>query len=141
MTDRQFGKDWTKQHAIKSALLFFLNFLIFTLIALLLSSGGTLSQIGEAIKTQGANYLYALFCVFLLFVITYFYFLFEDRSILRSGKQIALVFTILDFYLVLSCLIGYKIDIYARPVALVALLIFVLIGRRNATAYASPTVR
>ena len=132
MTDRQFGKDWTKQHAIKSALLFFLNFLIFTLIALLLSSGGTLSQIGEAIKTQGANYLYALFCVFLLFVITYFYFLFEDRSILRSGKQIALVFTILDFYLVLSCLIGYKIDIYARPVALVALLIFVLIGRRNA---------
>ena len=32
----------------------------------------------------------------------------------------------------MSCLIGYRIDIYARPVALVALLIFMLIGRRNA---------
>ena len=51
---------------------------------------------------------------------------------MKKGKRIALVFTILDFYLVLSCLIGYRIDIYARPVALVALLIFVLIGRRNA---------
>ena len=132
MTDRQFGKDWTKQHAIKSALLFFLHFLIFVLIALLVTMGGKLSQIGSVVSSQGANYLYALFCIFLLFVIAYFYFLFEDRDILKKGKRIALVFTILDFYLVLSCLIGYRIDIYARPVALVALLIFVLIGRRNA---------
>ena len=132
MKDRQFGKDWTKQHALKSSLLFFLHFLIFILIALLVTVGDKLSQIGSVVSSQGANYLYALFCIFLLFVITYFYFLFEDREILKKGKQIALVFTILDLYLVLSCLIGYRIDIYARPVALVALLIFMLIGRRNA---------
>ena len=132
MAEKKFGAEWTKQHTLKSTLLFLLHFLIFMLIAAGLLLGDKLSELKKYMSEQGANYLYATFCIFLLFVITYFYFFFEDRSILTSGKNIALVFTVLDLYLILSCLIGYKLAIYARPVALVALLLFVLIGRRNA---------
>ena len=132
MERKQIGKEWTKAHALKSALQFFLHFVIFLLLAFILLFWKNFSQIGEHMKAQGGNYLYVMFCVLLLFVITYFYFYFEDRTTLMSGKTVALVFTILDVYLILSCLIGYNLSVYARPVALVALLVFMLMGRRNA---------
>ncbi len=132
MNERQFGQEWTKSHAMKSILLFLLHFVIFIGIAAVVLASSGVMVFGESFVSQGANYLYAVFCIFLLFLITYLYFFFESRDILTSGKDIALVFTILDVYLILSCLIGYKLAIYARPVALVALLAFTLIGRREA---------
>ena len=129
---KQIGKEWTKSHTLTSVLWFLLHFIIYTVIAATLLLGNRLSNLGEYMSEQGANYLYAIFCTMLLFIITYFYFFFENKDMLMSGKNIGLLFIVLDFYLVLSCLIGYKIDIYARPVALVALMIFVLVGRRDA---------
>ena len=102
MERKQIGKEWTKAHALKSALQFFLHFVIFLLLAFVLLLWGKFSQIGEYMKTQGGNYLYVAFCVLLLFIITYFYFYFEDRNTLMSGKTVALVFTILEVYLILS---------------------------------------
>ena len=132
MAMKQLGKGWTRADTLKSTLWFILHFIIFVGIAAGLLLGNKLSILGEFMRAQGANYLYAIFCVFLLITIMYFYFFFEDREMIGSGKNIALIFTILDLHLILSCLIGYKIAIYARPVALVALLVFVLVGRRNA---------
>ncbi len=51
---------------------------------------------------------------------------------MEINTTVALVFTILDLYVILSFVMGQLIHIYARPVALVALLVFVLIGRKNA---------
>ena len=132
MTGKQFGAEWTKEAVLKSALLFLLQFVIFLGIAFLVLFGGRFSQVMQIMKEQGANYLYAVVCILMLFVIAYCYFYFENREILLSGKNIALIFTIIDLHLILSCIIGYKFNIYARPVALVALLVFVLIGRRDA---------
>lgn len=132
MRVKQIGTAWTKSHTLKSALLFLLHVIIFILIGAALLLSGKMSQLKEVFREQGANYLYTLFCVVLLFLIAYFYFFFEDREVLRTGKNIALVFAILDLYLISSCLIGYNLAIYARPVALTALLVFVLMGRRNA---------
>ena len=132
METKRIGREWTRAHALKSALQFFLHFVIFSLLAFILLVWDKFPQISEYMQTQGGNYLYTAFCVLLLFIITYFYFYFEDRATLASGKTIALVFTVLDVYLILSCLIGYNLSVYARPVALVALLIFTLMGRRNA---------
>ncbi|MBO7297611.1 MAG: HDIG domain-containing protein [Clostridia bacterium] len=129
---RYVGKEWTKSHTLKSALWFLLHFAIYILIVFALLFGKNMSYLSEYFKTEGANYLYAGFCTLLLFGITYFYFLFENKEILMSGKTIALIFTVLDLHLLLSCLIGYNFAIYARPVALVALLIVVLLGRRDA---------
>ena len=132
MSVKQIGKEWTKSDTLKSALLFLVHVSIFIIIGSVLLFSRETSGLGEAFYEQGANYLYTLFCVVLLFLIAYFYFFFEEREILSSGKKIALVFTILDLYLVIACLIGYNLGIYARPVAFVALLIYVLIDRRTA---------
>ena len=132
MTVKQVGKNWTKSHALKSALWFLLHFVIYIVLAAILIFGNKLSEIGKYVNEQGANYLYAIFCTFLITVILYFYFFFEDREMLLNGKNAALVFTIIELNLVLSYLIGYNFTIYARPVALVALLVFFLVGRRDA---------
>ncbi|MBE7085703.1 MAG: HDIG domain-containing protein [Clostridiales bacterium] len=132
MAVKQFVTDWTKRDTLKSSMLFLLHFVIMIAIAAVLLLGNKMSNIGEYMKEKGAGYLYALFCLFLLVLITYLYFIFENKSILLSGKQTALVFAVLDVYIVLSYLIGEKLDIYARPVAFVALMIFILIGRREA---------
>ena len=132
MTKKEFGKTWTKRDAVKSSFLYLLHFLIYLGIAAILLFTERWADLGNFLSQNGSNYLYAIFCTFLLFVITYLYFYFENRTLLESGKNISLVFIVLDMYLIVSCLIGYKIAIYARPVALVALLIFVLIGRREA---------
>ncbi len=132
MTERQFGTDWTKRDVLKSALLYFVHFAVFIALAAVLQLGGRLAELGSYMQKEGANYLYALFCLFLLVVIMYFYFMFEDKSMLTDGKKIALIFTVLDVYFLVSWFVGERIDIYARPVALVALLTFVLVGRRSA---------
>ena len=126
------GNELTKSDMLKSALWFLLHFAIYAGIAVALLMWGRVSHIGEIFKKEGANYLYAGFCTLLLFTVTYFYFLFESKEVLASGKTIALLFTVVDVHLILSCVIGYNFAIYARPVALVALLTVVLIGRREA---------
>lgn len=132
MTEKKFDKEWTKRDTLKSAVLFLMHFIIFLGIAAVLLLWGKRDNISGYMREQGANFVYATFCIFLLFVITYFYFYFEDRETLTSARNIALVFTVLHVYLIFSCVIGYKLAIYARPVALVAMLMFVLIGRKNA---------
>ena len=128
----QVGKQFTKARAFRSALWFLLHFVIFISIAVVLLFAGRITKLPSLLKEDAGNYLYALFSIAMLFIISYFYFYFEDREVLMRGKNIALVFTVLDVYLILSCLIGYKIAIYARPVALVGLLILVLMDRKSA---------
>ena len=128
---KQFGTVWTKADVLKSVLIFFVHFLVMVSIIAGLLLGDKLKNIGSYMSKHGADYIYALFCVFLLTVITYLYFVFENKSVLQSGKNISLLFIALDLYFVLSWLIGEEIDIFARPVAFLALMIFVLVGRRE----------
>ena len=124
---------WTKKEAVKSVLLFTLNFAAIVLIVglrLLFSADeGTIAQ---TFRENRANYLYIIFCILLLVWIVYFYFFFENRRILTDGRSIALVFTVLDFSMVVSFLFGSYVHIYARPAALCALLMLILVGRREA---------
>ena len=132
MAVKQFGRAWTKQDMFKSIMIFFVHFLVLILIAAGFVLGSRLGEIKEHMKTYGANYLYALFCIFLLVVIMYLYYFFEDRAMLVGAKNITLLFTVLDLYFVISWLMSTYLGIYARPVALVALLICVLVDRRSA---------
>ena len=132
MAVKQFGKEWTRKHTLKSILYFFVHFVILVLLGATLLLWDKVDILAEHMQAVGASYLYALFCVFMLTVITYLYYFFEDRTMISSGKNISLLFLLLDLTFVISWLIGAYIDIYARPVALLALLAFVLIGRRSA---------
>ncbi len=132
MKEKTFDRRWTRSDTLKSATYFLLHFLIFVLIAGGLSLADNLADIRSYMKDRGADYLYALFSVFLIVGIMYFYFYFENKEMLASGKNVTLLFSILDVCFIISYLVGEKIDLYARPVALVALLVFVLLNRREA---------
>lgn len=134
MKEKTFDRRWTKSDTLKSTTLFLLHFVILILIVggMALASAGAFSDIIGYMGEHGANYLYVLFSIFLLTVIMYFYFFFEDKEMLANGRNITLLFSILDVYFILSYLIGGNLDLYARPVAFVALMVFVLVGRREA---------
>ncbi len=132
MAVKRLQKAWTRKNLCNSMLLFFMHFIILSVIAGIVLLYDEFSNIVEYMRVNGADYLYALFCMLLIITIMYFYFLFEDKEMLSSGRNIALLFTVLDLYFLLAWFIGEKINLYARPVALVALLIFVLVGRRDA---------
>lgn len=132
MTEKTFGENWTRSDAMKSVLLFFLHFILLVFIVAVFVLGNKLTYIGTYMRERGADHLYALFSIFLLTAIMYFYFYFENKEILTSAKKIALVFTILDVYFIVAWFVGEKVDIYARPIAFVALMTYVLMGRREA---------
>jgi 7TM receptor with intracellular metal dependent phosphohydrolase len=132
MNIREGESVWTKKEIVKSSLLFVLHLVILIFIAAILLLGDKFDRFSQTIKENRTNYLYMTFCIFLLVLITYFYYFFEDRRMLIGGKNIALIFTVLDLSLIVSFLFGKYVHIYARPVALAALLVFVLVGRRDA---------
>ena len=105
--------NWNKKVAFKSGLLFFLHSFLFLLITAALLWYDKFDNFGAHMQTHGANYVYALVCIVLLFIITYVYFLFENKMFLANGKNIALIFTILDLYVIMSYLLGEKIGVYA----------------------------
>ncbi|MBQ7369438.1 MAG: HDIG domain-containing protein [Clostridia bacterium] len=122
----------SKNEYVKSILLFFLHLVVLVAIVAVLLFGDKLGTIGVTLKNNAANYLYMLFCLILLTGILYVYFLFENPSILTSGKTITLLFTVMDVYLIIAVLLGARFHVYARPIALVPLLVFALVGRREA---------
>lgn len=132
MTVKQLSGQWSKKETVKSILFFLLHTIVLVLIMAAMLLGDKLTHLGDYMVENGADYLYALFAVVLLLFIMYFYFLFEDKEMLRRGKDIAMIFSILDLYFIASYLIGDLISVYARPVAFVGLMMFVLSNRKNA---------
>ena len=122
----------SKKKKAESGWHFVLHYFILILILAVLLFTADNVTVAQAIEQNAANYVYMLFCIALLFVITYLYFIFENQTILSSKRNVALVFTVLDLSVIVNFLIGQHIHIYARPVALLAMLIFILIGRREA---------
>lgn len=123
---------WTHKDTWKSVLLFFVNLVVLLLIIAALLMGKGIKDIQKTFTENQANYLYIGFCVLLLIVISYLYFFFEDRDVLTEGKNIMMVFVILDLSILMCFLMGRWLNIYARPVAFCALMAFTLLGRRNA---------
>ena len=123
--------QWNKQQAAKSIVLFLVYFLLLSVLCFFLLTGGRLGEVSKVMEERGAQYLYGLCCLFLLTAITYVYFLFENKEILMSGKNIALLFTILALQMGLSFGAG-TMSIYMRPIALLPLLTLMLLGKREA---------
>ena len=128
----EIGKTWNGKDIAKSILFFALHLTILLVIMGVVLLAKNFGALKEYMLEYGAEYLYALFCVMLLMMIMYFYFLFEDRDILRSGKTIALIFVVIELHFLLSWVAGEFIHVYARPVALAGMLIFALLRRKDA---------
>ena len=132
MAVKQLSGQWNKKDTVKSILFFLLHTVVLIVLLAVILLAKELPNIKEYMKKNGADYLYALFAVVLLLLIMYFYFLFEDKEILRKLKDVTMIFAVLDLYFVASYYIGNYISVYARPVALVGLMIFTLSNRKNA---------
>ena len=132
MTLQEFGRTpWTKKELVKSILYFFLHFVVLIGVVSLVMISGKLSNLTPYLKENAANFLYGFFGLFLLITIMFFYFFFEDKEMISKGKNVTMLFLILEVYFLLAWFIGL-VNIYARPVALVGLLVFMLAGRKNA---------
>ena len=134
-------EDWTKQQAVKSAVLFAVYFVVLVLVSMVLLLWDKFGYFADEMNQNGADYLYMIFCILMLTIVMYTYFFFESREILKSAKSISLIFTVLNVYIIIAFFIGRQgsntadgisYGIFARPVALVALLVLMLIGRKEA---------
>ena len=137
MAVKQLSGQWGKKELVKSILFFLLHTIALIVLLAVILLAKELPNIKEHMRAFGADYLYALLAVVLLLLIMYFYFLFEDKNILCKFKDITMIFSILDLYLVVSYYIGNlqignEITVYARPVAFVGLMVFTLSNRKNA---------
>lgn len=123
---------WDRGMATKSVCLFFLHLLVLLACELLILVWDKSGEFTATFKTNRANYMYIGFCTILLVWIMYLYFFFENRELLKEGRSITLVFAVIEVCLLASAAIGKYVEIYARPVALAALLILFLVGRKDA---------
>lgn len=119
----------TKKEIVSSTLLFVLNLIVLSGLSIGLMIWGN-TAVDEVISH--GSYFYVVFCVLLFVTMLYLYLFYENREVLASPSKISLIFAVIVFYLLLSFVIGHYFSIYARPVALGALLIVLLIGRREA---------
>ncbi len=76
--------------------------------------------------------LYLLVMVVLAVAVTAVYFFFEDRNFIRSAANSQMIFFILEVGLVVNYVFGKFVNVYSRPLAIVALLTLALTNRKNA---------
>lgn len=119
----------TKKEIVTSVLLFVLNLIIISGLSIGLMIWGN-TAVDEVISH--GSYFYVIFCALLFVTMLYLYLLYENKEVLVSPSKISLIFAVVVIYLLVSFVVGHYFSIYARPVALGALLTVLLIGRREA---------
>ena len=124
--------QWNKGLAVKSVFVFILHLIILLALVTLILVWQKDGEFTDTFTINRANYLYIAFCIILLVWVAYFYFFFENREILADGRKTSLVFCVVDVCFLLSYVFGKYVGMYARPVALAALLFLMLIGRKEA---------
>ena len=100
---KKFGRD----ECVKSVFLFLFNYAVFLgIIAFFLffntlyASDGTGQSFSEYFRGNLSTMGYLAASLFILFVVIYFYYIFEDKNFLATMKNIELVFCLLAFSLV-----------------------------------------
>lgn len=125
-------KPFTGGVVFKSILTFVVNYVILLaitfFIVFLKNPSGYSAYLAEHLPVL----FFAVGCLFLLFWIIYLYYFFDNKSFLAEGKNIWLLFVILDVCVIVCFIVGAYIGVYARPVALLAFLVLFLIGYRDA---------
>ena len=127
---------WTGKNYFVSILNFVIHTLIMTGIAIgvtFINAGGGESFLSYV--SQGSNlikYAYLGGFVSLLNAAVYLYFYYEFKDYLLKVKNITVLFLILYLSYILTFVLGNYVGIYARPIALCALFVLLLINKRTA---------
>ena len=127
---------WTKKNYVVSILHFVMHAI---LLAVLVVGFVALDNYGDggvegffAQTHKFTNYIYTVIFIVLICLSMYLYLYAEFRDFLLKAKNIALVFVILEVSLIIYMVMGRYVSVYARPAALFALLVLLLINKRCA---------
>lgn len=129
-------KKFGTAECVKSVFVFLANYLLLmALIVLFLwinSMRDGVQSIPEYAASGYSSFIYLSASVFILCFTIYFYYFFEDKSVLATPRSVWLIFFLLDLSMLVCYFFGFFFNIYARPIAMLALLALMLIGRRDA---------
>jgi len=125
-------KSWNSTDYIRTISLFLLNCIILGLIFVLTIYVNDRAGFVQYFRINAPHFVYLIGMLFLICLVLYIYFYFDHKDFILQSKNVMLVFVIIETSLILSFFIGKYIDVYARPIALGALLALMLIGRRGA---------
>lgn len=126
------GKTSSAKKYLLSAIVFVFNYYFlfgFIILSIFLNDPDGYK---EFVHENMTSLAYMFVCILLIFVIMYLYYVFESRELFSQIRNVWLIFTIYNTSIIISYFMGRYIDIYARPVALVALLTLLLRNRREA---------
>lgn len=125
-------QPWTGRDFLRTITLYVFNYVLiagwFLLTIYLNDTKGFRSYFHQS----GEQFVYLVSTLFLVVFGMYLFFYFEYRDFLKAGKNVVLTFAIIDVTILASYLTGALWDVYARPIALGALLALLLIGRKQA---------
>ncbi len=130
-------KKWARADYARTIALFALHtailFLIFVFAAFIESNYDFSAMLGLVFSSQNIEItIYIVIALVLASVGMFLYFYSEHRDFIRFGKNVNLLFIIVEISIVVMYLVGHFISVYARPFALCALLALLLINRRTA---------
>ncbi len=116
----------------RSALVFALCYFVFILFVLLMIIINNPQGWQNYFTEDFSRFLSLCVCVLLLFYIVFYYYYFEDKEFLSQAKNAVLIFSIMMLSVLICYLMGRFVSVFARPMALLALLSLFLFNRRQA---------
>ncbi|MBQ9514181.1 MAG: HDIG domain-containing protein [Clostridia bacterium] len=128
-------EKWTTSDVVKNVLVYFINFIIIAMLVMGASyvnykdnSISEFFQYLSDIKKPLRLFMLLAICISVMAV----YFTFENKNFLRNAVNSEMLFLIMEVALIINFLVGKYVDIYLRPLALVAILTLFLTNRRTA---------
>lgn len=124
--------QWESKDYGRSIALFLFNYLLIAGMYVLTIYINDKSGFVDYFRHAGEQFVYMMGTLFLVLFVTYLYYFFEYRNFLRKAKNVTLMFAIIDITIICSYATGMLWSVYARPIALGALLALLLLGRKQA---------
>lgn len=128
-------KPWKKKDYVLSVLHFIIHAIVlvglFALSTLMNKGGGGFVDYVTG-KETFLNGIYAVIVVFVLASVIYLYYFCEFRDYLTRAKNIAVLFIVIELSFITCVAMGRYYAVFARPSAVCALLILLLVNYRTA---------
>ncbi len=116
----------------RSALVFVLCYIVFILFVWLMIVINNPQGWKSYFTEDFSRFLSLCVCVLLLFAIVFYYFYFEDKDFLAHARNVLLISSTMTVSVLICYLMGRFVSVFARPMALLALLSLFLFNRRQA---------
>ena len=126
--------QWTTKDVVLNALTYFLNVIIISWLLLAavhvnsLTGGITLEEYLQGLATP----LHFLILLILTVSVMALYFYFEDKDFLKNAGNSQMLFLIIELGMIICFVSGKYVNIFVRPLSIVALLTLFLTNRRTA---------